>query len=298
VLRRGRKVGTIAAADATLERLAEMTVGRQVLLEVRPEPHPFGDVVLQAENLQADDDAGQPAVKGLSLHVCAGEVLGIAGVAGNGQQQLAEVLAGLRPLRAGRIMVRGAHLAGLQPEAFIRHGVGYIPADRHKVGLILDFSIAENLVVKRVGEKEFARRGVLRLAAMRRYAERIVGAYDIRTGDAAARAGELSGGNQQKVVLAREIEDGPSVLVAVHPTRGLDIGATEYVHQRLLEQRERGVGIVLISTELEELLALSDRIAVMFRGQIMGEVPGEGAPVELIGRMMLGERPAEEATRS
>ncbi len=290
VLRRGRKVGTIAVDQASLQVLAEMMVGRQVVSRARPQPHPFGPPILRVDGIEAVDDGGQPALKEVSFQVRGGEVLGIAGVDGNGQQQLAEVLAGLRPARAGRITVSGTDLTGCPPEVFIRHGVGYVPADRQNVGLILDFSVDENLVIKRSDQPAFSRHGVLRPTAIHGYARRVVDAYDIRDAGQETRVRQLSGGNQQKVVLAREIEDGPVLMVAVHPTRGMDIGATEYVQQRILEQRDQGVAVVLISSELEELLLLADRIAVMFRGEIMGILPGDGASVEVIGRMMLGQR--------
>lgn len=290
VLRRGRKVGTIPVEQASVQVLAEMMVGRPMAVRARPQPHVFGTPVLRIEGIEALDDAGQPALRNVSFQVRGGEILGIAGVDGNGQQQLAEVLTGLRPAQGGRITVLEEDLIGRPPEAFIRRGVGHVPADRQRVGLILDFSIDENLAIKRSDGPAFARRGVLRLAAMRQHARRVAGDYDIRGAEQATRVRQLSGGNQQKVVLAREIEDGPVLLVAAHPTRGLDIGATEYVQRRILEQRDRGVAVVLISGELEELLLLADRIAVMFRGEIMGILPGADAPVEVIGRMMLGQR--------
>lgn len=290
VLRRGVKVGTVETSEATVHRLAEMMVGREVIFDaVRPQVTP-GAVTLEARQISAQNNQGRPILKDISLQVRAGEVLGIAGVDGNGQQELAETLTGLRPCRKGKIFVRGRDLTHGTPADFITGGVSFIPADRHEVGLVLDFSIAGNLVIKRMGDPTLVRWGILNQNAIRSASRRAMTSYDIRAGSEIATTRGLSGGNQQKIILAREIESSPAILVAMHPTRGLDIGAMEYVQTKLLEQRSRGVAILLISTELEELLALSDRIAVMFRGEIMGEVPGESSSLDQIARMMLGER--------
>jgi simple sugar transport system ATP-binding protein len=290
VLRRGRKIGTLPTSEATLPRLAEMMVGREVILQTSRPPAQPGPVLLEAQELQALNNQGQPALKNLSLQVRAGEILGIAGVDGNGQQELADVLNGLRPLQSGRILVKGQDLTGRPAADFILSGVAFIPADRHEVGLVLDFTIADNLVLKRTADPAFARYGVLNGDAIQDFSGRAIQNFDIRAASSAALARQLSGGNQQKVILAREIESAPAVLIAMHPTRGLDIGAMEYVQNKLLEQRAKGVAVLLISTELEELLALSDRIAVMFRGEIMGEVPGDPSSLDQIARMMLGQR--------
>ena len=290
VLRRGRKVCTLATRTASKQQLAELMVGHQVFGQSRPEPHPFGPVTLALRQLCALDDSGRMALRNISLEVRAGEILGVAGVDGNGQQQLAEVLAGLRPSVSGQIIVCGQDLTNHPPSSFIRRRVGYVPADRQQVGLILDFSVDENLIVKRLDQPPFSRWGWLHLPAIRAHAQRVIDAFDIRLPGSHVKARQLSGGNQQKVVLAREIEDRPMLLIAMHPTRGLDIGATEYVHQRLLEQRSQGVAILLISTELEEVLSLCDRVCVLFRGEVMGTLDAAGAQVDLIGHMMLGER--------
>lgn len=290
VLRRGVKVGTLRTSEATVHRLAEMMVGREVTFDaVRSQVTP-GAVTLETQQISAQNNQGRPVLKDISLQVRAGEVLGIAGVDGNGQQELAETLTGLRPCRKGKILVRGRDLTHGTPADFISSGVSFIPADRHEVGLVLDFSIAGNLVIKRMGDPTLVRWGVLNQTAIRSASRRAMTDYDIRAGSEIAITRGLSGGNQQKIILAREIESSPAILVAMHPTRGLDIGAMEYVQTKLLEQRSRGVAILLISTELEELLALSDRIAVMFRGEIIGEVPGESSSLDQIARMMLGER--------
>ena len=290
VLRRGQKVGALLTCDASLPRLAEMIVGvgeqevrttplarrggpfaRSHLQTIRP-PFQPGPVMLEAQELQALNNQGRPALKNLSLQVRAGEILGIAGVDGNGQQELAEALNGLRPLRSGRILVNQRDLTGHRAADYIASGVAFIPADRHQVGLVLDFTIADNLIIKRTADPAFVRYGVLNNEDIQAFSDQAMQSFDIRAASSAALARHLSGGNQQKIILAREIESAPAVLIAMHPTRGLDIGAMEYVQNKLLEQRAGGVAVMLISTELEELLALSDRIAVMFRGEIMGEV--------------------------
>lgn len=290
VLRRGKKVGTIPAAEATVQQLAEMMVGREVILEVARPPLAPGAVVLDAQEISALNNQGRLVLNHVSLQIHAGEVLGIAGVDGNGQQELAETLTGLRLFRSGKILVNGHDLTHGSPADFIAGGVSFIPADRHQVGLVLDFTIANNLVIKRMSDPALVRWGVLDKSAIQAASQQAIEGYDIRAESDSVITRSLSGGNQQKIILAREIESSPAVLIAMHPTRGLDIGAMEYVQIKLLEQRGRGVAILLISTELEELLALSDRIAVMFRGELMGEVPGSPASLDAIAHMMLGER--------
>jgi simple sugar transport system ATP-binding protein len=290
VLRRGQKVATIPTAEASLSRLAEMMVGRDVTLQVTRPPAQPGAVMLEAQGLRALNNQGQAVLNNIALQIRAGEILGIAGVDGNGQQELAEVINGLRPLHAGRILVNGRDLTGRTTHDFIANGVAFIPADRHEVGLVLDFTIANNLILKRTADPKFSRHGVLNGEAIQSFSSQAIQDFDIRAASTNALAGQLSGGNQQKVILAREIESAPSVLIAMHPSRGLDIGAMAYVQNKLLEQRALGVAVMLISTELEELLALSDRIAVMFRGEVMGEAPGAPSSLDSIARMMLGQR--------
>jgi general nucleoside transport system ATP-binding protein len=290
VLRRGRKVGTLPQNEANLHILAEMMVGREVLLQVRRPQHQRGGVRLEVKDLSSSAASGRKLLKGINLDIYAGEVLGIAGVDGNGQQELAEALAGLRPTQQGHIVVDGAELTNRPAQEFFRHGVGYIPADRQQDGLVMDFSIADNLVIKRSDAAPFGKGGVLRPGVIRSHARRVIDEFDVRAGGEDEPARQLSGGNQQKVILAREIEDNPGVLIAMHPTRGLDIGAMEYVQKRLLEQCALGTAVMLISTEMEELLALCDRIAVMFRGELMGILTVDSQAQDRIARMMLGER--------
>ena len=267
-----------------------MMVGREVFLEMNRPPLNAGGSVLEVQQLSTRSESSLQALKNITFTIQAGEVLGIAGVDGNGQQQLAEALAGLQKTSGGTIHLRNVDLTNHPPEDFIRQGVCYVPADRQRTGLVLNFSVEENLILKRSDRSPFSHFGVLNLNSIHAYGKQVIQEYDIRVSDGLTLTRNLSGGNQQKVILAREIEDGPALLVLMHPTRGLDIGATEYVRQRVLEQRNKGVAVLLISTEIEEILALSDRVAVMFRGEVMGIVPGNTDQLERISHMMLGEQ--------
>ncbi len=290
VLRRGKKIGTVDNKGITKEVLAEMMVGREVFLHFERSKLNKGEQILQLQNVVLENAGQNRALDRVSLAIQAGEVLGIAGVEGNGQQELAEVVSGLRRVDGGQILIKGADFTNRSPQDFINGGVCLVPADRQRVGLVLDFSVEENLILKNCEKPPFVRKGVLDWSEIHVHGERLVSKYDIRVSDAKTSVRKLSGGNQQKVILAREIENGPSLLVLVHPTRGLDIGATEYVRQRIMEQREKGVAILLISTELDEIFTLSDRVAVIFRGEIMGVVPGDPGQLEKVSHMMLGER--------
>ncbi|MCW5861139.1 MAG: ATP-binding cassette domain-containing protein, partial [Caldilineales bacterium] len=251
--------------------------------------------MLAIEGLTVRNEEGREVIRDLSLRVARGEIVGIAGVDGNGQSELALAIAGLIQPAAGRIRLGGVDMAGKSPQAMIQAGLRHIPEDRHNEGLVLEFSVADNLALKRYNRPPFTRRGVLRPRAILDYAARLVKMFDIRTRSLTATTAELSGGNQQKVVLGRELDHDPDVIIAAQPTRGLDVGATEYIHTTLLGQRARGAAILLISTELEEVLALSDRIAVLYEGQIVGEVPGDRANTQKIGLMMAGVKDAAGA---
>jgi simple sugar transport system ATP-binding protein len=252
--------------------------------------------VLTVTEARADNDRGLPALQNVSLEVRAGEILGVAGVAGNGQTELEEVIAGLRPLTGGRITVCGQPLP---PNARGRTvpGLAHIPSDRYGMAMLKDFSIAENLVLQNVGDPPFTARGFLNRGAIRSNARELVEDFDVRTPSIEAMAGNLSGGNAQKMVLARELSRAPRLLLAAQPTRGLDVAAIEFVHNQLVEQRDSGVGVLLISTELDEILALSDRIAVMYEGQIVGVVDPDAIDVKDIGLMMAGQRAGDAASR-
>jgi ABC-type uncharacterized transport system ATPase subunit len=271
VLRRGRKVATIDREGASEASLAELMVGRDVLLDVaRGAAHP-GAGVLAVRDLWVTDDRGLDAVRGLSLDVRAGEIVGIAGVDGNGQSELIQALAGMRAPHGGSIDLNGVDVTHATPREASNAGVGHIPEDRQRHGLVLDFSLAENTVLHDYGEAPISRRSWLDRDAMRDRARGWIELYDVRGGGPDAPARSLSGGNQQKVVLAREIQSDPKLLIAAQPTRGLDVGAIEYVHRRLVEQRDAGCAVLLVSFELDEVLDLADRVLVMFGGQIVLE---------------------------
>ncbi len=298
VLRDGRVVDTVATAKTDKATLARMMVGREVLFRVDKPPAKAGEAVLCVQGLEVIGDRGQPALRGVSFEVRCGEVVSIAGVDGNGQSELVEAIAGLRPASAGQITISGHKLDGKDSSAMVNLNVAHIPQDRQRVGLVLDFTVSENLVARLFSKLPFTRGGLLRWNAIRDNALVLIKEFDVRVPSPEVKARALSGGNQQKVILARELSRAPALILAAQPTRGLDVGATEFVEHRLLEQRARGAGILYVSTELEEILSLSDRILVLHRGEIMGEVrPGEVSEAEL-GLMMAGERRAEaEAQR-
>jgi simple sugar transport system ATP-binding protein len=286
VLRAGRAVATVTAADATQRSLAALMVGRELdTVQAAPE-RTAGAVVLEAENLWVDGDRG-PAVKGASLRVCSGEIVAIAGVAGNGQRELAEAIAGIAPVRQGSIRGGGQALRG-DPRAAMAAGVAYVPEDRLSTGVAPSLSIASNLILRSYREPHASRGPLLRLQEIRRRAERLIGHYSIAAPGPSAPARLLSGGNLQKVVLAREFSGQPRLLVAASPTRGLDVGAIETVHSYLRGAAADGVGVLLISEDLDEILALADRIAVMYEGTIAGETTRAAASVEEIGLLMAG----------
>lgn len=288
VLRDGRVAGTVWARETTKEELAVLMVGREVSLQIPKRPVPLGAPVLRVEELCVAGRPGGKELRGISLEVRAGEILGLAGVDGNGQRELAEAIFGLVPVTGGRILVGGREITGCPPRKLIAGRVGRIPEDRHRMGLALEMSVEENLLLGAFYRPPFARRGFLNLPAMREAAAKLIAEYGIRTPGAAARVATLSGGNQQKVILARELALDPVLLVVMNPVRGLDIGATEYVYRQLLARRERGTATLLISSDLEEILSLCDRIAVIHDGRIMGVVPADAADRARIGLMMGG----------
>jgi simple sugar transport system ATP-binding protein len=294
-LRRGVVVDTIPAAGATEESLARMMVGREVLLRVEKQPGHPGDPLLQVEDLTVLDDRGLEMVRGVSFEVRGGEILGLAGVDANGQSELIDAIAGLRPVKGGRIVVDGHDLTHAKAKEALDAGIGHIPEDRHRRGLVLPFTLTENLALHAYRKAPNSKRGFLNLSAMTARARRLLKEFDVRGGTPTTPAAALSGGNQQKVVLAREIDGDPKVLIAAQPTRGLDVGAIEFVHGRLLEQRDAGRAIFLVSLELEEILSLSDRILVIYEGRIAGEFPSTATEEELGFAMTGGRRSGEEA---
>lgn len=290
VIRRGRVIGMLEKDKATIPELARMMVGRDVELTVQKSPAKPGAEVLRLEHVTALNNRRLPALRGIDLSVREGEILGVAGVEGNGQSELVEVINGLRKVTSGRILFNGKPIQNLKPRKIQSLGIYHVPEDRQKRGLILDFSIAENLVLEDYHRPPFRQGSWLNQIAIRHHAQDLVERYDIRTPNSEMPAGSLSGGNQQKVVLARELTRNPKLLVVAQPTRGLDIGAIEFVHRRLVEERDMGKAILLVSLELDEILALADRIVVMYEGQITGILSREEATEERLGLLMLGGR--------
>jgi general nucleoside transport system ATP-binding protein len=289
VLRRGKKVETVPREGATEESLARAMVGREVLLRVEKPPAQPGDVLLDVKELRVVDDRGIEKVRDLSLSVRAGEIVGIAGVDGNGQTELIDAIAGLRKVESGLVEVAGRPLANASAREMFDAGLGHIPEDRQRRGLVLEFSIAENVALHDYAKPPDAKWGWLFPNRLVERARALIREFDVRGGGPLTRAGALSGGNQQKVVAGREIARDPKVLIAAQPTRGLDVGAIEFLHRRLVEERDEGRAILLVSLELDEILSLSDRILVIYEGEIVGE-HGTDVSEEEIGLEMLGGR--------
>jgi len=288
VLRRGAVVGETTPAETSKAKLAEMMVGRPVLFRLEKPEVEVGEPVLRLEGLTGG------RLRDLSLDVRAGEIVGVAGVEGNGQRDLADVVMGLRPLDAGRILLDGEDLASRSTAEIRNAGVGFVPEDRHEQGLVLGMTLWENLVLGRQDDPPFVRFGVLSLRTIKELARKLVRLFDVRARSIDVTAGALSGGNQQKLILARELETDPKLLLAAQPTRGLDVGAIEFVWSQILEQKAAGRGVLLISAELDEIYALSDRILTLYEGTITGEYP-PSAPAEDVGRGMLGDVAAQGA---
>ena len=294
VLRRGQKVETLATAGATEESLARLMVGREVLLRVDKPPADTGETLLEIEDLSVVDDRGLEAVRGVSLNVRAGEIVGIAGVDGNGQTELIDAITGLRRPASGTINVGGRDMTKANARKVLDEGMGHIPEDRQARGLVLEFTLAENLALEDYRSPPDSRWGWLFPRRLLARARRLLREFDVRGGGPSARASALSGGNQQKVVIAREVGRDPRVLVAAQPTRGLDVGAIEYVHRRLVTVRDEHKAVLLVSLELEEILSLSDRILVLYEGRVVGEY-GPDASEEELGVAMTGGRTKEAA---
>ncbi|MBU0493290.1 MAG: ABC transporter ATP-binding protein [Chloroflexi bacterium] len=288
VLRDGKRIDSCPTAGCTKADLAQMMVGREVLMKPYRAPMEQGGVRLALQGIHAQSDRETPALRGVDLNLYAGEILGLAGVSGNGQRELAEVITGLRPATQGRVLLEGQDVTGQSPGDLVQERLAYIPEERMKDGMIKDFSVAENLILRENSQPPYARAGLLNLGIIGRHADKLIKLFQIKTPSRKTLAKSLSGGNIQKVVLARELSRQPLVLIAAQPTRGLDIGATEYVHAQLLKQRQEGIAILVISEDLDEVLALSDRIAVIYEGQIMDVVDGETATPEQLGLLMAG----------
>ena len=291
VLRDGRVVGTTRPAETDAPTLARMMVGREVILTVNKKPAKPEGVVLQVENLRVLDDRRQVAVNGVSFEVRAGEILGVAGVQGNGQTELVEALTGLRAITGGRTLMLGHDTTHASPREILETGVAHVPEDRQRDGLVLSYPVADNLVLNTYYLPPFATGTIMHEGAIFSTAEKLVREFDIRTPGVTTLASTLSGGNQQKVIVAREFSRPIKLLIASQPTRGLDVGSIEYIHQRLVEKRDQGCAVLLVSPELDEIMSLSDRIAVMYRGQIMGILPANQVTPEQLGLLMAGVHP-------
>ncbi|SOB93467.1 nucleoside ABC transporter ATP-binding protein [Ureibacillus xyleni] len=290
VIRKGKGIGTVTTAETNPTQLAELMVGRQVVFKTeKKEAHPK-DVVLQIDSLVVADNRGIDKVKGLNLSVRAGEIVGIAGIDGNGQSELIEAITGLRKVKEGKITLNGQDITGLKPRKITESGLGHIPQDRHKHGLVLDFTIGHNIALQTYYQAPISKAGVIDYKKVNEIARKVIEEYDVRSGNGEASiARSLSGGNQQKAIIGREISRNPDLLIAALPTRGLDVGAIEFIHRRLIEQRDNGKAVLLISFELDEVMNVSDRIAVIYDGSIIDTVlPHETSEQEL-GLLMAGQ---------
>ncbi|HEY6957399.1 MAG TPA: ABC transporter ATP-binding protein [Candidatus Limnocylindria bacterium] len=292
VLRDGKNAGQLVTKDTTASEIAQAMVGRELEEALGRGTKVREDIVLEIRGLRAKSDRGADAIKGIDLDVRSGEILGIAGVGGNGQSELAQCILGLRKVAGGVIKVGGIDVAHDDPERTRERGVAYVPEDRRIEGLVLPFTVADNFMLGKQEAAPYARFGILDLTFIAREGDRLAREFDVRPPNARAIVGTLSGGNQQKVVLGRELSAEPKLIVANQPTRGLDIAATEYVHRRLIAQRERGCAVLLISSELDEVRALSDRIAVMFEGRVMATLDARTATEQQLGLLMAGHADA------
>ncbi len=291
VIRRGKVVGSVIPEEADQMALAEMMVGRAVQLELDRKPVELGETILQVTDLMVADERRQVAVDGVDFDVRAGEVLGIAGVQGNGQTELVEAITGLHPVQSGKIFLLGQDITKSSPREVTELGSAHVPEDRQRDGLVLPFPITDNLILNTYYQKPFTNGVVLQEKAILDSANELIEKFDIRTPSPMTSAGSLSGGNQQKVIVAREFNRPIKLLVASQPTRGLDVGSVEYIHRQILEKRNQGCAVLLVSSELDEIMALSDRIAVMYRGKIVDILPAAQATKEGVGLLMAGVKP-------
>ena len=292
VLRKGKCIGTVNTADVTKQELSTMMVGRPVQLEVVKEPAQPKEVVLSVENLTVPSKIHKNnAVKDVSFDVRAGEIVCIAGIDGNGQTELIQGITGLEPVKSGKITLCGENITHSSIKKRNKTGISHIPEDRHKHGLVLKNTLEENLVLQRFDEKRFQKMGFIKFGEVRKYADELIERFDVRSGQGAVTtAASMSGGNQQKAIIAREIDREKPLLIAVQPTRGLDVGAIEYIHSQLVSERDKGAAILLVSLELDEVLSLSDRILVMYEGEIVGEVDPKNTTPEELGLYMSGAK--------
>lgn len=294
VIRRGKVISTCDVQDTDENQLAALMVGREVSFSIDKKETQPAQTVLSVNNLVVEDNRGVEAVRGLDLEVKAGEVVGLAGVDGNGQTELIEAITGLREVKAGSIHISGKDLTHARPRQVVESGVSHIPEDRHKRGLVLDFSVSENMVLQSYYKEPFSKKGFMQAEQVNQYAKRLISEFDVRTPDEHVSIRALSGGNQQKAIIARELDRDPDFLIAAQPTRGLDVGAIEFIHKRIIEQRDKGKAVLLVSLELDEVLKLSDRVAVIYEGKIVGWVDPKNTSEEELGLLMAGSTKHEE----
>jgi simple sugar transport system ATP-binding protein len=293
VMRKGRVVGVRRRDETSKEELARMMVGREILFRVEKKEREKGPVILEVVDLKALNDKGVLALKGVSFKVHSGEIFGIAGVAGNGQRELIEVITGLRKAISGKVLINGIDMTNRSPREIGLLGTAHIPEERVKMGIMPGMDLAENLILKKYFLPPFCRKGILDLKSIRSNAEKLKTEYDIVAPSIRVKAKFLSGGNIQRLILARELSSDPKLVIAAHPTYGLDVGATEYIRRKLVEERDKGAAVLLVSEDLEEILSLSDTIAVMYQGEIMGIGRPDEFSMEEIGLMMAGSRRME-----
>lgn len=296
VIRRGKSIETVEVGDATSQELAEMMVGRSVSFKTEKVASVPGDVILSIKNLVVDENRGVPAVKDLSLDVRAGEIVGIAGIDGNGQSELIQAIAGLRKVKSGHITIKEQDATKLSSRKITELSVGHIPEDRHRDGLVLDMTLAENVALQTYYKEPLSKNGVLNYNKMNEYARKLMTEFDVRGASELVPAKGFSGGNQQKAIIAREIDRNPDLLIVSQPTRGLDVGAIEYIRKRIIEERTNGKAVLVVSFELDEILDLSDRIAVIHDGKIQGIVTPENTNKQELGILMAGGTVAKEET--
>lgn len=296
VIRRGKLIGTVDVKTTSEAKMAEMMVGREVSFKVDKTPAKPGEVFLKINNLSVLNNRKVLGLKNFSLEVRAGEILGVAGVEGNGQAELVEAITGLRKVETGEVLLKGKNISNLSVRERIRAGIAHIPEDRHKHGLILEYSVEDNLILKNYDQSPYSKNGLLNQEVIHNHAKQLMAEFDVRAGQgAAAIARSLSGGNQQKAIVGREIDHNPELLIAVQPTRGLDVGAIEYIHKRLVEQRDQGKAVLLVSLELDEILSVADRIAVINNGELIGIVDAATTDENEVGLMMAGVKRGESA---
>ena len=288
IIRRGKHIDTVKVSQVTEADLAAKMVGREVSFKVEKEEKTPGQAVLKIQNLIVKDNRNIDAVRDLSLEVYAGEILGIAGIDGNGQTELVEALTGLRAIESGTVLINNKDITNKMPKEIIESKIASIPEDRQKRGLVMEYTIAENMILENYSKEPFANKGILNKNAINQFAKKLIDMFDVRPADETIITKSLSGGNQQKVIIAREVTNNPDLLIAAQPTRGLDVGAIEFVHKSLVDQRDNNKAVLLVSLELDEVMNVSDRIAVIYEGQIVGIVDAKDADENILGLMMAG----------